>query len=141
LLPVLHHPVKPPLPLSAAMRVFGEMRGLVGIGDLDTAPEEAVLATLFELLLDLLQAGDPRLIPDLISKFWSRPLAPDPAALNAFEYFAVRASCPDSASNGDPGRRSAPVRHTIRGVMPQRTRFFFAASAQNGSRSTDLNSP
>ena len=143
LLPVLNRPVRPPLPLTAAMRVFGELRGLAGIGDLDTAPDEAVLATLFELLLDLLQAGDPRLIPDLISKFWSKPLSPDPASLNAFEYFAVRASRPDSAPNGDlaAARHWCATRYAGVGAPGGRVFLFAPASSQNGSRSTDLNSP
>ena len=137
LLPVLNHPVRPPLPLTAAMRVFGELRGLAGIGDLDTAPDEAVVATSFELLPDLLEAGDPRLIPDLVSKFWSKPLSPDPASLNAFEYFAVRACRPDSAPNGD----LAAARHwcatQYRALVPQADAFFSApAGAQNGSRSS-----
>jgi glycosyltransferase involved in cell wall biosynthesis len=142
LLPVLNLPVKPPLPLTAAMRVFGEQRGLAGIGDLDTAPAGAVLATLFELLLDLLQAGDPRLIPDLISTFWSKPLEPDPASLNVFEYFAVRASHPDNTPNGDLAAARERCATRYRALAPQADAFFAAPSrAQNGSRSTNLNSP
>ena len=76
------------------------MRNLAGIADLDKASDEAVVATSFELLPYLLEAGDPRLIPDFVSRFWSKPLAPGPDALNAFEYFAVRACRPEAAPNG-----------------------------------------
>jgi Glycosyl transferases group 1 len=142
LLPVLNRPIRPPLPLTAAMREFGELRGLAGIGDREDAPEAAVLATLFELLLDLLRAGDPRLIPDLISNFWSKPLSPDPSALNAFEYFAIRASFPDSVPTADLAAARHRCATRYRALVPRADAFFSVpASCQNGSRTADLNTP
>jgi glycosyltransferase involved in cell wall biosynthesis len=142
LLPVLNHPVRTPLPLTAAMRVIGELRGLAGMSDLDTAPDEAVVATSFELLSYLLEVGDPRLIPDLVSKFWSKPLSPDPESLNAFEYFAVRACHPDIAAHIELASARQWCATQYRAVVPGADAFCSPpVSAPNGSRSAELNSP
>src|SRR5262249_21261395 len=81
-----------------AMRVFGELRSAPGIQDLGTAPDELVVAMSFELMPDLLAAGDPRLVPDFISRFWSsRSCSNDPKSLTTYEYLAARACAPKLA--------------------------------------------
>ena len=94
LLPALNEPVKPPLPLTNAMRILGELRGVAGIREVHTAPDEHIAAISFELLPDLLQGGDPRLVPDVVSRFWSAKVTADPDALTAYEYFAAQGCCP-----------------------------------------------
>src|SRR5579863_7677199 len=91
LLSLLNQPVRPPLPLTNAMRVLGELRGVAGMSDVYTASDEHIVASSFELLPDLLQAGDPRLLPDVVNRFWSAKLSADPAPLTAYEYFAAQA--------------------------------------------------
>ena len=143
LLPVLNHPVRPPLPLTAAMRVFGELRGLAGIGDLDTAPEEAVLATLFELLLDLLRSR--RSSPDsgLDQQLLEQAAVTGPGVVECIRVFRECAPAFPTTrrmATWPPPGTGAP-RDTGRWA-PQADAFFSVpASAQNGSRSTDLNSP
>ena len=131
LLPVLNHPVRPPLPLTAAMRVFGDLRGLAGIGDLDTAPDEAVVATSFELLPDLLEAGDPRLIPDLVSKFWSKPLSRGPGVVECIRIFRGARLPSRYRAQWRSGRRPALVRHPIQGVAPAGGRVFLRAGRRS----------
>jgi glycosyltransferase involved in cell wall biosynthesis len=91
LLPLLNRPIRPPLPLTAAMAAWAKLRDMAGIDEIPDAPEESVVALSFELLSDLLHAGDPRLVPDLVSQFWSKRMGPEPEALTAYEYFLLRA--------------------------------------------------
>ena len=58
LLSLLNQPIRPPLPLTTVMRVLGELRGAAGMSDVYTASDEHIVASSFELLPDLLQAGD-----------------------------------------------------------------------------------
>jgi glycosyltransferase involved in cell wall biosynthesis len=143
LLPVLNQPVRPPLPLTAAMRMLGDLRHRGAAAGLeDTASDEALVATSFELLPEMLEAGDPRLIPDLVSKFWSKPLSAAPESLNAFEYFAVRACRPDIAPNGDLVAARNWCATQYHALIPQVDAFFSApAGSPDGGGAADLNSP
>src|SRR5205085_1318013 len=95
LLPLLNEPLKSPLPMTVAMAALAERRGLEKHSSLLTAADELIVAISFELLPDLLQTGDPRLVPETISQFWSHRLSPGPDSLTAYEYFAVRACRPE----------------------------------------------
>src|SRR6202008_3747871 len=72
---LLNQAVEPPLPLTAGMAAWAELRGMPGAPDSKASPEE-IVASSFELLTHFLQAGDPRLIPDFVSQFWSRKTSP-----------------------------------------------------------------
>jgi glycosyltransferase involved in cell wall biosynthesis len=88
LLPLLNRPVRPPLPLTVAMAVRAGL-------DISAAPDDELVALSFELLGDFLQAGDARLIPDFVSRFWSRRMSSNPDSLSAWEYLVARACRPD----------------------------------------------
>jgi glycosyltransferase involved in cell wall biosynthesis len=113
LLPLLNHAVRPPLPVTAAMAAWAELRGMAAAHDMATAAEDVVVALSFEILSDLLQAGDPRLIPDLVSQFWSKKMSPDTEALTAYEYFLVRACRPELAPDAARGWLSTRCHATI----------------------------
>ena len=76
--------------MSRGMQVLGELRGLSRMRETGKAPDDVLLALSFEILTELLQAGDPRLVPDYISRYWSAPLSPDPSAPSAYQYLAAR---------------------------------------------------
>jgi glycosyltransferase involved in cell wall biosynthesis len=148
LLPVLNHPVRPALPMTTAMRVLGELKGVAGISDIHTAPDALLVAMSFDLLPDLLQAGDPRLIPEVVSGFWSKKLSPDPESLTVYEYFAAQACRHGFVAAGTiSDEAAASVRQwcatTFRAIVPQADPFFSAPppTPQNECDSTDLNSP
>jgi glycosyltransferase involved in cell wall biosynthesis len=95
LLPALNGAVGDGLPMSRAMQVLGELHGVPQIRDAATAPADLLLAMSFEMLADLLQAGDSRLVPDYISRYWSAPVSPDPGSPTTYEYVAARAWRPE----------------------------------------------
>jgi len=97
LLPLLNQSLRPALPMTAAMATWAELRGLAGKRDIHATSDEEVVARAFEMLPDFLEAGDPRLIPDGVSQFWSKKMSPERDALTAYEYFLARACRPDLA--------------------------------------------
>jgi glycosyltransferase involved in cell wall biosynthesis len=145
LLPILNRPVRAGLPMSTAMRVFGELHCTQGIRDVGTAPDELVVAMSFELMPDVLRAGDPRLVPDFISQFWSGRFSPnDPNSLTAYEYLAAGACSPRLASRDPdivPALRQWYARQYLT-VVPQADLFMSAApiSLQDGLGNNDLDS-
>jgi glycosyltransferase involved in cell wall biosynthesis len=103
LLAVLNHPARgESLPLTTAMLVHGRVRSADRYAPAAEAPDELVVAMAFELLAPVLRSGDPRLLPDFVSRFWFHKTAGEPDALNAYEYVAARACAgggtPDSAA-------------------------------------------
>ena len=74
------------------------------------------MALAFEVLLEFLEAGDPRLIPEVVSQFWSKKMSPDGDPLTAYEYFLVRACRPDLASDAARDWLSKGHRTTIPGA-------------------------
>jgi glycosyltransferase involved in cell wall biosynthesis len=92
LLDLLNRPVRPPFPLTAAMASRADLK------DVAALPDDAVVALSFEMLPELLQAGDARLAPEFVSQFWSRKMSPEPNALSAYEYFLLKACRPDLTS-------------------------------------------
>ena len=100
LLAVLNHPVRgESLPLTTAMLVHGRVRSPDRFENAAAAPDERVVAMAFELLAPILRAGDPRLVPDFVSRFWFHKLADEPVSLNAYEYLAARACAGDGAQD------------------------------------------
>jgi glycosyltransferase involved in cell wall biosynthesis len=130
LVPLLNQPVRPELPLTAAMAARAEL------GDISTSPEHELVALSFELLSDFLQAGDPRLIPGFVSQFWSRKMSPDAGALTACEYFLARACRPELESDAV---RNWLATH-CHAVIPEVDLFSAAASVPVPS-GYPLNSP
>ena len=148
LLSLLNQPIRPPLPLTTVMRVLGELRGAAGMSDVYTASDEHIVASSFELLPDLLQAGDPRLLPDVVNRFWSAKLSADPAPLTAYEYFAAQACCPGLVPTNtlrpedcDAVRQWCSTQY--RAVIPQTAPFFSTppATPQHDSRGAAFDSP
>ena len=97
---LLNQPVRQALPMTTALRTLGELHSIAGIHELQHAPDELALAISFEMLPEVLQAGDPRLIPDLMSQFWASRFSDEPASITAYEYLAARAYLPELAENG-----------------------------------------
>lgn len=145
LLPVLNRPVRPGLPMSTAMRVLGELHSTPGIQNIGAAPDDLVIAISFELMPDMLRAGDPRLIPPFISQFWSRRSSPtDPNSLTAYEYLAARVASPKMAGD-DPETVSAARQWYARQyltVSPQADLFMSAPaiSLQDSLENNNLDS-
>lgn len=101
LLPVMNRAVRPGLPMSRAMQLVGELRDLPQIRELPSAPDELLVALSFELMPDLLRAGDPRLVPDFVSRFWSKRSSSSAESLASYEYFAAHVCRTDLAANGE----------------------------------------
>lgn len=148
LLPLLNRPIRPPLPLTEAMRFLGERRGVLATSDLHSAPDEYIAAISFHVLPDLLKANDPRLVPEVLSHFWSAKLSADPEALTAYEYFAARACCPGlvPASALQPNSCDAIRRWCgteFRAVIPEAVPFFSMPPAvpQDDDRRASFDSP
>lgn len=85
LMELLNQQVRAPLPLTAAMAARADLK------DAAALPDEVLVALSFEMLPELLQAGDARLAPGFVSQFWSRKMSPEPDALTAYEYFLLKA--------------------------------------------------
>ena len=131
-LPLLNQPVRQALPMTAAMRTLGELHSVAGIDDIQGVPDELALAISFEMLPEVLQAGDPRLIPDLISQFWASRFSGDSASITAYEYLAARACHLEYSQNGDLDKRAIQhwfTEHYL-SVLPQADVF---ATAPSGS--------
>ena len=99
LLPPLNVPVREGFPLSRGMQILGELHGLAQMRDAHKAAGDLLLALSFESLAELVQAADPRLIPDYISRYWSAPVASDPASPSSYVYLAARAWRPELTDN------------------------------------------
>jgi len=99
LLGVLNDPVRDGWPMSRAMYILGELHGVQSIRDVPTGPEDAALALSFELLKHLLQAGDPRLVPSYVSRYWSAPISPEQSSPTTYEYVASQAWGPRVADH------------------------------------------
>jgi glycosyltransferase involved in cell wall biosynthesis len=130
------------------MRFLADLRGIAGLSRADSAPEDHLVAISFELLPDLLRAGDPRLVPDVVSGFWAAKLSNDPKALTTYEYFAAKACCPGLLPAGVPGPvESDAVRHwcatRYRAVIREADPFFSAppVTLPNDSRPSAFDSP
>jgi glycosyltransferase involved in cell wall biosynthesis len=145
LLPILNRPVRAGLPMSTAMRIFGELHSTQGIQDVGTAPDDLVVAMSFELMPDILRAGDPRLVPDFISRFWSGRFSPnDPNSLTPYEYLAARAGSPNLAGRDPdtvPALRQWYARQYLT-LVPQSDLFMSAPpiGVQDGLDNNDLDS-
>jgi glycosyltransferase involved in cell wall biosynthesis len=137
LLPLLNRPVRPPLPLTAAMAAWAKLRDMAGADEIPAAPEESVVALACELLSDLLHAGDPRLVPDLVSQFWSRRMSPEPDALTAYEYFLLRVC----RQNPEPGTARDWLAKRCRAAIPEADLFAAAPSSSPVPSTALLNSP
>jgi glycosyltransferase involved in cell wall biosynthesis len=113
------------IPLTTAMVVDGQTRSPGLYENIANQREETLLAMAFELLADILRAGDPRLVPDFVSRFWFRKMSAEPESLNAYEHMAASACL---------GRESplSTVRHWLanrfRAVLPQADPFITASS-------------
>jgi glycosyltransferase involved in cell wall biosynthesis len=144
-LPVLNQPVRQALPMTAAMRTLGELHSIPGIPELRTAPDELALGISFEMLPQVLRAGDPRLIPDLVSQFWYSRFSDDPASITAYEYLAARMCLSDFAQNGDVDHRAVQRWYTERylPVVPQADVFTTApcGTSDDCLDPEDLNPP
>jgi glycosyltransferase involved in cell wall biosynthesis len=99
-LPLLNQPVRQALPMTAAMQTVGELHSIAGIRELQDSSDELALAISFETLREVLQTGDPRLMPDLVSEFWASPFSEDPGSITAYEYLAARACRPELVQDG-----------------------------------------
>jgi glycosyltransferase involved in cell wall biosynthesis len=146
LLPVLNRPVRPPLPMTDAMRFLGELRGVAGIADVHAASDESIVAISFEVLPDLLQAHDPRLVPDLVSAFWSKRLTSGSDSLTAYEYFVARVCRPLlvssdnlAGSNFDAVWQWCSSQYCA--AIPEAELFFSAPAASLDKDSRSLDSP
>jgi len=131
LVPLLNHPVRPPFPITTAMAVRADLHEIAAI------PEEELVALSFELLSDLLQAGDPRLIPDFVSEFWSRKMATEPNAFSAYEHFLVRAFRSDLPSESARDW----VAKQCRAAIPEVDLFSTSANTAPWPAGAALNSP
>ena len=144
-LALLNQPVRQALPMTAAMRTLGEMHSIAGIHELQEAPDELALAISFEMLPEVLQTGDPRLIPGLVSQFWASRFSDDTASITAYEYLAARACVPELAQSSDLNKevvRRWYLEHYLT-VVPQAD--VFASAQSSGSDDYvvvgDLNPP
>jgi hypothetical protein len=97
LLPVLNQPVRAGLPLTAAMAIQSSTENA------STLPDAELLAVAFEGMPKALAAGDPRLVPEFTSAFWTRRLGAYPDSVTAFEYLAARVGGHDA----EPARYDA----------------------------------
>ena len=138
LAPLLNAPVKDGLPLSRGMHILGQLHGVDHMRNAPAAPDDMLLALSFEMLADLLQAGDPRLVPDYISRYWSAPVSAEPGAPTAYQYMAARAWKPEL--NGNAAIQSWYARQFLT-VLPQADALGGAASALDGENGGEAVTP
>ncbi len=93
LIPVLNEPVRSGIPLTAGMLALGRSRDPKRYRNAEQMPDEILLGWSFELLPDVLEAGDPRLVPEQASRFWFSRSGAQPDSLNAYEYLAAKVCC------------------------------------------------
>ena len=130
LLSPLNRALRDGFPMSVAMQTLGELHSLPNMRGAADAPAELLLALSFEALSDLLQAGDPRLIPDYVTRYWSTRLSPDSDAPTAYEYMAARAWRPELS---DPAAIHSWYSRQFLTVLPQADVFGPASAAASES--------
>jgi len=91
LLCLLNSPIRKGLPLSVAMLVNAVTGTGHSLDDACSGSDGELVAIAFEQVPKLLRAGDPRLLPEYVSRFWNRNVLTDGDSLNAFEYVAAKA--------------------------------------------------
>lgn len=134
----LNAAVRDGLPMSRGMQVLGELHGVPQMREAQRAPDDVLLALGFEMMPDLLQACDPRLIPAYASRFWSAPAAPDPGAPAAYAYLAARAWKPELTDSA--AIRSWYSRQFLT-VLPQADVFGAAAEASPDAGGEEIAPP
>ncbi len=102
------------LPLTVGMLLYLRRRYPEEYRQPGKSGRERMLAHSFQALEELLELGDPRMIPAAVSGFWNqRPLAS--GAVTAFEYVAARAA--DDAPSDEAGIRHWSGRNVISGLV------------------------
>jgi len=135
LLPVLNCPVRTErLPMTTAMLVDGLTRSRQRYEAAREASDEVFLAMAFELLTDISRAGDPRLVPEFVSRFWFRRLSAEANELNAYEYLAMRAYASDHSNIA--AVRQWLVDRYLR-VFPQADSFIMTPTGDSRNQAVD----
>jgi glycosyltransferase involved in cell wall biosynthesis len=135
---VLNAPVRNGSPMSRGMQILGQLHGVPQIRDAQAAPDDLLLALSFEMLTNLLQSGDPRLVPDYISRFWTTPVSSHPGAPSLYQYLAARAWKPEVT--GDDAIQSWYSRQFLT-VLPQADSLCRVAAAPAGENGGDTLAP
>ena len=93
------------LPLTRGMAMWMEHTRAGRYGLVVSGDDAALLAMSFEAATAVLNAGDPRLLPEFVTRYWVGRLDKD-TGLTRYQYLAARAFCPEL----DPAREHEATR-------------------------------
>jgi glycosyltransferase involved in cell wall biosynthesis len=98
------------LPLTRGMAIWMEQTRAGRYGTARAGHDAALLAMSFEAVTAVLGAGDPRLLPEFVTRYWTARVEKG-AELTRYQYLAARAFCPEL----DPVREPEAARRWFHG--------------------------